>query len=294
MAVPDYHRRMNDLLSWSLVVAATLALVALGFNALQVISSRDEFRIAIFWFISAGLVLMARIVFWAITTSRSTLTRAIVCIFACGLVFTVAIEAVRYVNRKHGAWEEKIRPSVVSAISPPTAQVVNKSESAEIIFEFLKVRQIKLERVHPTHLWEGWKEAAGKAGADGVSVVFRNTSNRSLINVAARVSFYDQSGAFIYQVNRADWLDEIARSRRVSPGEKFELLLICKPARKSDLLCGGDTIALGSGDKMARVDVAIATESSVQSFSFKLCLKPKLNAELLEGAKLSSPLPNIF
>jgi hypothetical protein len=54
-----YARRMNEILSWALVIGAVIALVALGFNALQVVSSGDEFWIARGWFTLAALVALA-------------------------------------------------------------------------------------------------------------------------------------------------------------------------------------------------------------------------------------------
>lgn len=113
---------MNDLLSWGLVTGATLALIALGFNALQVISGKDEFRIATFWFISAGLVLIARFVFWTITTSRGPISRILVCVFACGFIVAATIEAVRYVNRKAAAWEKLHSPVVVASNPEPPSK----------------------------------------------------------------------------------------------------------------------------------------------------------------------------
>jgi hypothetical protein len=107
---------MNELLSWGLTIFVSLGLVALGFNALQVVTSGDEFWIARGWFVLAAIVLLVRFIIWGIFTPRSLTIRLIVCIAACGLITATAVEAVRYINRKHDHWvkSQQVPPKLPS------------------------------------------------------------------------------------------------------------------------------------------------------------------------------------
>jgi hypothetical protein len=95
---------MTELLSWALPITAILALIALGFNALQVVSSTDEFWIARGWFILAAIVALVRVIIWGVTTSRDVTLRLVVGVIACGFIVGFAVEGVRYVNRKRNHW----------------------------------------------------------------------------------------------------------------------------------------------------------------------------------------------
>jgi hypothetical protein len=99
---------VNDLLSWTLVIGATLACIALAFNALQVVTSVDEFGIARFWFVVAAIILLGRFVIWGATTNRSLTLRLVVSVIACGLIAGFTIEGVRYVNRKKAPRSQSI------------------------------------------------------------------------------------------------------------------------------------------------------------------------------------------
>ncbi|HEX8072069.1 MAG TPA: hypothetical protein VF546_19120 [Pyrinomonadaceae bacterium] len=123
---------MNELLSWGLVVGAVVALIALGFNALQVISSNDEFWIARLWFVLAAIVAAARIIYWALTTHRSLALRLSVCIVACGVVSALAVESVRYVNRKHSAWT-KLKAASTQALKSPSTPQPPESRQREVV-----------------------------------------------------------------------------------------------------------------------------------------------------------------
>ena len=99
-----YRRRMNELLSWGLPIGAVLAFIGLGFGVLQIVTSTEEFWISRGFFVLAAIAAIVRIVIWGLLTSRSLTLRLIVSIFACGIILGLAIEAVRYVNRKSDRW----------------------------------------------------------------------------------------------------------------------------------------------------------------------------------------------
>jgi hypothetical protein len=94
---------MNDLLSWQFAAAVILALVGIAVAVLA-LASADDFKFAKGCFLLAALVAIARITIWGVTTTRGLTLRLVVCLISCGLIGTLAVLSVRYVNRKHARW----------------------------------------------------------------------------------------------------------------------------------------------------------------------------------------------
>jgi hypothetical protein len=138
-----------ELLSWALVVGASLACVGLAFNALQVISSADEFWIAKMWFSFAAVIPFARFVVWAYSTHRSITLRLIVCFLACGGMTWAGIEAIRYVNRKHDRWLAQQQPA--EAKSQPLRQPASRKREGRARPNLLD-RGVRIRRAHQD-LW---------------------------------------------------------------------------------------------------------------------------------------------
>jgi len=63
---------MQELLSWTIVISVSLGLIAMGFTVLQVkrLSVRDEIIIAGACFTLSAIIVIGRIVYWGITSSR--------------------------------------------------------------------------------------------------------------------------------------------------------------------------------------------------------------------------------
>lgn len=145
---------MPDILSWGFLATIALACVGFAFAVLQFGQpSTDEFWIARGCFLIAAIIGLGRITLWALTTSRDIGIRVVVGIVAWGLIAAFAIEAVRYVNRKHARWNQgqvesqrplppQPRPSVGStdvaatesspgASSPSTSQATATQKTGE-------------------------------------------------------------------------------------------------------------------------------------------------------------------
>jgi hypothetical protein len=203
---------MNELLSWTLPIGAALACVALAFNALQVISSKDEFWIARLWFIVAAIILLARFIVWGLTTNRSLTLRLIVGFSACGVIVVSAIGGVRYVNRKSALW---IKSHQVQAESPPPPEVTTPP-SSEAKPEISCLRG---------HVFSAFMNDNGEISNDpntryeddeatlynvAVAEFYREADQSSdrWIDVRAHLLFYDEEGDLRHRINDAVWLDE--------------------------------------------------------------------------------------
>jgi hypothetical protein len=112
---------VQDLLSWSWIVGAALALVGLAFAALQITRSSDEIRIAKGCFLLSAFILGARIVVWGITTSRSFTFRIIACFIGVGSVGVLVTEAIRYLNRRSATNVQSVQSTSEAGKTAPQA-----------------------------------------------------------------------------------------------------------------------------------------------------------------------------
>lgn len=98
----NYARRMNELLSWQFAVGVILALVTIGVAVLA-LGTPDDFRVTKGCFLLAAMFAMGRIILWGAMTNRDPMLRFVVCFVSFGIIGTLAVGAIRYVNRKHDA-----------------------------------------------------------------------------------------------------------------------------------------------------------------------------------------------
>jgi len=119
----NYARRMNELLSWGIIVGAVLGLLALGFAALQVVTSSEEFWIAKGFFLLAAFIAAGRMILWGTEAPQSLTFRLVICFIVCGLIGVFAVQGTRYINRKRARWASShTAPEVAATKADETPQ----------------------------------------------------------------------------------------------------------------------------------------------------------------------------
>ncbi|HVG28132.1 MAG TPA: hypothetical protein VM864_00280 [Pyrinomonadaceae bacterium] len=273
---------MNELLSWGIIVAAVLALVGLGFAALQVVSSSDEFRIARGFFIIASIIAAGRIILWGITTPRSLTLRLIICFTTCGLIGISAIEAVRYVNRKRDRWIS----SASSVIDPPSVEEsVETEEAVRSNFVCANTRLVDLG-----YLYGVLTEKTSEKTVRATVVAFANRGNTASMKnyVKARITFYDSEDRHFQHINNGVWLDEEGESIEFfDVGEVRELAIALMPM--SDMAYAFDKevmLDLAPAGKDLRVEVSLIggiIPHLLGTYNFRLTLKPEISIDEIKG-----------
>ncbi len=303
---------MNELLSWALVVGAVIALIALGFNALQVVSSSDEFWIAKFWFVLAAITAVARFIFWGITTNRNLTLRLIVCLIACGAIGVSAIEAVRYVNRKSGLWIKSHKVQTESLPQPVVTAAPILEAKADIgclrgrVFAAF-MNDSGVISSHPNNRHKSDEAVLVKIA---VAEFYRGAdqSSEKWIDVRAHLLFNDEEGDLRHRINDAVWLEEESNNATFYFGDsKFLIVAV-----------GGeeDAIAYGGGYNKLQSDIYSPTQFRLyhellskkkyhikieligqkgsevrlnKIFDFDLTVKPELAFSVRQPPPLSTP-----
>lgn len=234
---PNYSRRVTELLSWGIVLTAVLALAGLGFAALQVQTSSDEFWIARGLFMLAAIAAAARLIYWGMTTTRSTALRFFVCVLACGLIAALAVEAIRYVNRKSARWAasnhaENISRQVGEKLFYETPGYDLTSTNPQAATDEANLQTIATSKPEPNIVlrWDDndnyiriardpnqrrtFRESSGASRFNAVIVQFRNAPKPShklgrATNVTAEVLYYDTDHPEVIDLRTAGcWLNE--------------------------------------------------------------------------------------
>jgi hypothetical protein len=277
-----YRRLVNELLSWIPVVTLAIGFIALAFNALQVISSSDEFRIAKLWFLAAALTLLAGLIIWGITTNLSLTLRLIVCFVACVAIVIAAIEAVRYVNRKSNLW---IRSRQTVNESAGVRGSDEESEESDSTFVCLNTRTAELE------LMRGFcTEHTSEKNIRAPLVAFGNIGNKASMKneVKARITFYDSDGKYLQHINNGVWLErEEISIEFFDVGMVLELVIALMPldGQENDKAYAFDTQVMREikpVGKECRVEVSLIGgifPATVGIFNFRLTLEPELAIE---------------
>jgi hypothetical protein len=93
-----------ELLTWGLPIFAALALFALCYSLLEITSRSADHQMAKVWFGVGTLILVARVVYWAVTSPQNFWLRLIVCSAVCLVLGVITIEAIRSINHKRTLW----------------------------------------------------------------------------------------------------------------------------------------------------------------------------------------------
>lgn len=274
---------MNELLSWGVVVGAVLGLIALGFAALQVVSTGDEFWIAKSFFVIAGVIAAGRMILWGITTPRGFTLRLAVCFVTCGLVAAFVVEAVRYVNRKRGHWAGS---NPAAAEAPRVRESDADDEEQEPTLVCVRTRVADLGYVN-----EVLTEKTSHKNVRAPIVAFANKGDKASMEnyVKARITFYDSEDGHFQHVNNGVWLDEEGTSiQYFDVGEVRELAVAVMPAQGMAYAFDGEVMLdIAPAGKELRVEVTLVgglLPATLGTFNFRLTLEPEVSIEEIKGA----------
>lgn len=264
-------------------MGAVLGLIALGFAALQVVSTGDEFWIAKGFFIIAAVIAAGRMILWGITTPQSLTLRLAVIFAACGLAAAFAVEAVRYVNRKRGHWATS-NPAKVE--SPKAGGRDEEAEEPEpnLVCVRTRVADLGYDR-------EVLTEKTSRKNARAPLVAFANKGAKASMKnyVKARITFYDAEGRHFRHVNNGVWLDEEATSiEYFDVGEVRELVVALMPAEGMAYAFDSEAMLdIAPAGKELRVEVNLVGgifPGPLGTFNFRLTLEPEVSIEEMRGA----------
>lgn len=272
---------MNELLSWALVVGAILAFVGFGFAVLQIVSSADEFWLSRGFFICAALVAVGRIILWGITTQRSLTLRVAVCFIVCGAALTLAVEAVRYVNRKHDLWVKSH-----GVTSEPLKALEDEEGEANLVCEYTRTADVGF--IH------GYcSETTPPKNARVALVAFGNKDAKASMQnyVKARITFRDSNGKHIRQINNGVWLEEETTSiQYFDVGEVRELAVALMPHNIQQVYAFDNDATWDITTAAQELNVEVILRGGIIStmlgtFNFKLTLQPEFGIEEIKTAQ---------
>jgi hypothetical protein len=120
---------MSEFATWALPVFAALALYALSYGTLQASPRGRDYLIAALWFSFGSAVFLTRFLYWAFTTTRSSMFRTVASLLVCGAIVAVTIETVRSIYHKRKDWIA----SQSITVARPEFRVLDKSAFPHLV-----------------------------------------------------------------------------------------------------------------------------------------------------------------
>jgi hypothetical protein len=251
---------LSEVLSWGLPVFASLALIALSYSALQVASRSGDYRIAQVWFGLGAVILVVRLLYWGITSTRSSSLRFIACtvVFA-GLLLTT-VEAFRSISDKRERWIKSNQDSEVNARQLAEEKLWYETPEFDLVSD-LEVRslpalkpdysepRLTAKDTRSTRLpiapGIGGFSANHHSGEPNSLIVFLakfyyepEPNSYEWIDVTAHVSFLSMSGELLYEAFEPAWFERESNKRGIKRAEAAELIVaVAGPNEVSSYEC---------------------------------------------------------